>query len=568
MMLRRVAIAATAITLSAVLVFAAYQAQEPSATEMARMIPAGALLAIESPDFHSLLADWSRSAQKQAWLKSDDYAVFSRSRLFGRLAQAQTEFASAAGVPSNMQLLDQVAGKQSAFAWYDIGKLEFLYITRLPSSNFEQSALWQARGKFEQRQAGKAEFYVRTDPESKRTLAFAAAGDWVMLGTREDLVADALALVNGAQSQSLEDEGWYADSVKAAKTPGDLRMVLNLEKIVPSPYFRSYWVQQNVTEMKQYRAAISDLYRTAATYREERILLRREQASAAGTASDVAGLAAAVPANAGFYKAWAAPDAGLVTAVLRDKLLDPRPAMAVVSKYAPSVPVTDQNAGDASDFDTRIDQAPAVAPGDAWAALRATMAAAQVQGLLEVESSYAQPGDVFSGIHSAVVLSAAQGWDAKQMQTLITDGLNAQASTSRLGAGWVEKGDALQLDGLLPLSFMVRGKTLILANDAALLQALAAKLREKPMAGDGEVYASGFNHEQENPAYLRTSTVIDRANVRGGQDDAADGGEGRQPAFFSGNIASLSRTFSGVKAESVVERDAGKNVTQTVVYQW
>src|SRR6185437_6697874 len=147
-----------------------------------------------------------------------------------------------------------IAGKQSALGWYDIGKLEFLYITRLPSSSFEQSALWQARGKFEQRQSGGATFYVRTDPESKRTVAFAATGGWVILGTREDLVASALALVDGSHEQTLATEPWYLDLVHAARAPGELRMALNLEKIVPSPYFRSYWIQQNITAMKQYRA--------------------------------------------------------------------------------------------------------------------------------------------------------------------------------------------------------------------------------------------------------------------------------------------------------------------------
>ncbi|MGB0123758.1 MAG: hypothetical protein WA419_22565 [Silvibacterium sp.] len=568
MMLRRFLITAAAIALSAAGVFAAYQVNEAHAPELAAMMPSGALLYIESPDFHSLLADWSQSSEKQAWLEGDDYAVFSRSRLFGRLAQAQTEFADAAGVPSNMQLLDQIAGKQSAFAWYDIGKLEFLYITHLPSSSFEQSTLWQSRGKFEQRQSGKANFYVRTDPESKRTVAFAVAGDWVILGTREDLVAGTLALLSGSQSETLHDEAWYADSIKAAKTPGDLRMVLNLEKIVPSPYFRSYWIQQNITEMKQYRAAISDLYRTSAAYREERVLLRREQASGAAAVSDVSALAAAVPASAGFYKAWAAPDAAQATAIVRDKLLDPRPAVATDSQYAPSATVMEQNAGNAADFETRIDQAPVVARENVWAQLRPAIEASQVKGLLEVDTSYSQRDGAFSGVHSAVVLSALHGWDAKQIRKLIADGLNAQTSASHFGVGWVEKGDFLQLDGLLPLYLAVQGNTLILANDADLLEALGAKLREKPVADQGEMYISKFNHAQESPAFLRTSTLIDRANMRGRQDGAAEYDVGQRPAFFSGNIASLSRMFSGVASGSIIERDAGINVVQTVIYQW
>ena len=48
---------------------------------------------------------------------------------------------------------------------------------------------------------------------------------------------------------------------------------LNLEKIVPSPYFRTYWVQQNITDLAQYSAAVSDLFRSNQQYREERVLI-------------------------------------------------------------------------------------------------------------------------------------------------------------------------------------------------------------------------------------------------------------------------------------------------------
>lgn len=566
MTLRRVLVVMAAIALSAAGVFAAYQMNQPQAPALAEMMPEGALLYLECPDFHSLLADWEGSAEKREWLGSDDYVVFSRSRLFGRLAQAQAEFATAAGFPSNMRVIDQIAGKQSALGWYDIGKLEFLYITRLPSSSFEQSALWQARGKFEQRQSGGATFYVRTDPESKRTVAFAAKGDWVILGTREDLVASALALVDGSHDQTLATEPWYLDLVHAAKEPGELRMALNLEKIVPSPYFRSYWIQQNITAMKQYRAAISDLYREGKTYREERVLLRRADAEGTAGASDVAALAAAIPPDAGFYKAWAAPTASKAAALLREKLLDPRPAAVAENQYAPVVAPVGENAGRASDLDDRIDQAPAPAAGDAWARLGPALASAQVSCALEVESAYSQDGGVFSGVRSAVVLSAVHGWNADAMRKVIADGVNAQASASHLGAGWVREGDFWKLDGLLPLYFVVRGNALAMANDAGLLREIAAKLGNGSVADTSETYAAGLNHAQEAAAFAHTSALIDRANMRGAQDGGTAAGQ--PPAFLSGNVASLSRMFSGVASESIVERNTGKNVTQTVTYQW
>src|SRR5271157_4756453 len=98
-------------------------------------MPAGSLLFIESMDFATLVHDWENSKEKQKWLASDNYQAFSRSRLFLRLEEAQRQFAVAAGAPPDMALLDSVAGGQSVLALNDIGNLEFLYITRMPSAH-------------------------------------------------------------------------------------------------------------------------------------------------------------------------------------------------------------------------------------------------------------------------------------------------------------------------------------------------------------------------------------------------------------------------------------------------
>jgi hypothetical protein len=86
-----------------VCVFAAaagvYQAVRSSAAapqSMAAMLPQGALLTIESPDFGTLLREWNASSEQRAWLASDNYSVFSRSHLFGRLDDARREFEAAA----------------------------------------------------------------------------------------------------------------------------------------------------------------------------------------------------------------------------------------------------------------------------------------------------------------------------------------------------------------------------------------------------------------------------------------------------------------------------------------
>ena len=185
--------------------WAAYQVAvpRPPEPELSHFVPSGALLYLQAKDFSSLLADWDRSQEKENWIKSKNNDVFSQSRLLLRLKDADNEFSSAAGVPANTELLRQVAGKQTVLALYDIGKLQFLYITRLPAADFTQSSLWQTRSKFETRSAGGVDFFYRKDPDSEREVAFAIAGDYLLLATREDLMAGALELLAGNKNQAV-----------------------------------------------------------------------------------------------------------------------------------------------------------------------------------------------------------------------------------------------------------------------------------------------------------------------------------------------------------------------------
>jgi len=150
--------------------WAAYQAAAPVLPPLSRYVPSGALLYLEAKNFSSVLADWDSSSEKKEWLHSSDYEVFSRSRLFLRLKDAGDKFTAAAGLPPDMNILHQVAGTQSALALFDIGKLQFLYITRLPSANGMQSALWQTRSKFETRNAGELNFSTVMILNRKRKL--------------------------------------------------------------------------------------------------------------------------------------------------------------------------------------------------------------------------------------------------------------------------------------------------------------------------------------------------------------------------------------------------------------
>ena len=491
--------------------WAGYQSSAAPEAPLSQYVPAGAVLYLQAKDFSSLLADWNSSTQKQAWLMSSNYEVFSRSRLLLRLRDAGKQFATAAGLPPDMKFLTQVAGSQSALALYDIGKLQFLYITRLPSANSMQGQLWQTRSKFESRTAGGVTFYLRRDPESDREVAFAVAGNYLLLATREDLMAGALQLIAGSTNNkdgSIEADPWWSQSVAAAGSAGDLRMILNLDKLVPSPYFRSYWVQQNVTEMKQYSAAVSDLFRSGQEYREERVLLKKAagDASSAGVPEDVSDLVRLVPEGAGFYKAEGCPSVESCLAPLERKILAPRAASYPASpeQIAPQAQLTSGETGASSDLETRIDQAPMQhSSGDQGSsALKALLQKYGVRAVLQVQSTGRDRDGVFVKIHSAMALAGSSDWDDAAARAATAEFVRPSLTASQLGVGWKQTNDYGELDGLRGLLLAVRGKYLVIADDPALLQGMLANMNRK-LESKPSVLVAGFDHWRERENFAR-----------------------------------------------------------------
>jgi hypothetical protein len=527
-------------------------------------MPEGAMLYIEARDFSALLKDWNSSAERAQWLKSDDYRVFSNSRLFLRLGQAQDQFAAAAGLPPNMQFLVEAAGKESAAAVYDIGNLEFLYISRLSSGNFVQSKLWQSRSKFQPRTAAGRQFYARKDEESGRVVAFAVADDYLVLGTREDLVAGALELMSGSKGRNLHQEGWYAQALAVdSKTPGDLRMVMNLEKLAVTPHFRTYWIQRNVTEMQSYASAISDLYREGAIYREERVIIPKNQADEgvlAQSAQVVSSLLSSVPKDAGFYQAGAV-NARQSLAMLRQKILSPEFGAAATENLAPQAPLTSGTSGLASDLETRIDVEPAsqaAGAGPAGALLQ-ELEKAKPQAALTVQSTRKNNDGVLLNIPTVVAIASAEDWDAAALQRASQQMIAPAMTASTLGLQWrevKENGGYYELDGLNPVQMAVRGKVVYFANDSALLSTVL-QTKTQPLSQPA-TYASGFSHARERENFYKLTALLDQSARE----------TNTEPQFFSQNIAGFSRTLSKLESEEVLTRQTKDKIQQTVTYRW
>src|SRR3954468_19689614 len=522
-MKRKLIIAAVCATLVLAATAAVFlQVAGPSVANsrsLAQIFPANPLLYVEAKDFGSLLKDWNTSPEKQTWLKSDNYQVFSRSKLFLRLKHDQGEFAKAAGFPPDMAMLDQVAGSESGFAVYDIGKLEFLYVTRMPEAHAAESILWQKRGDYQPRKVGESSYYVRVEPESQRTVVFAVSGDYLLLSTREDLLAGALTLLSGKGTNALSGEGWYTKAVSAAAKTGDLRMVLNLDAIVATPQFNSYWIQENVAEIKsRYSAAVCDLFRTPAEYREERVLLLKDS-SHTDSSSDPSLEAAVgealrlVPADSGFYESWAKPSPDELVQAISTEILSPHFGPRPVSKLAPNVSISEGSVGSESDLEVRIDEPQAAAPVSKQEnPIKTLLTAADASALLKMKDTQPTSDGVFVQTRSAVAVIAKNPWDGDAVRALLQKSIETMTS-SRLGTTWAaHKSGAVtyyQLDGLSSLSLFSDKNLLLISNSPEMLQSLLPGVSKQ--ADKGAWYASRLEHKRESANFLKMMRSIEGA---------------------------------------------------------
>ena len=533
-----------------------------TAPKLAALTPSGALLYLEAQDFGRLLRDWDASKTKADWLASANYSVFSRSNLFNKLQEVYGQYGEAAGFGPDLKSVIEIAGTDSALTLYGIRDVEFLYISRMAEAEIVKSQLWAVRDKFEQRQAGGVSFYLRTDPASKRTVAFAFTKGYLLLATRDDLVAQALELAAGGRNPSIASDRWYQDAVAAASNPGELRLVMNLEVLVKSVYFRSYWVQRNASTIRQYRAGVADVKRSATTIKETRVFLRAPESteptrSNSPTISSLLGL---VPPEAGLYKTSAIGESSEPAALIVQKLIGAQPQRSRNWRYAPVAVLPDNRAGSEADLETRIDEQPLPADAgisDSAAAVRALLDKASAKALLLVQSSSPALG-TFVQTPSVIVLAGADDWELSSIRSSLRAAAGKLWTTSQLGAGWVGgtsgRHSIERLDGLGTLMFANRGRLLFLSNDARLLAAVLDRVGTTPPAG-AVTYAAGFRHLLERANYERMMAALDFTS------------SGSAPTFFSGNIASLSRVFSRVTEIRVTEEERGATMVQTVLYQ-
>lgn len=531
---------------------------------LAELLPAGALLLLESPDFGDLVTRWHGSPEKTSWLESANYQAFSRSKLFFQLNEAQAEFSAVAGLPTDVSLLDSIAGGESALAIYDIGELGFVYLTRLESARTFETLLWQRRANFESRSAAGVTYFARDDSESGRSVAFAVIDDLLIVGTSADLVARTIRLTTGETIARLSSEQWYSAAAPASngQSPA-LRMRYNLTALIRTPHFRSYWIHQNATALRSYSAGSSELYFTPDGLREERAFVKTSPTAAPQTAPpDLGRVLAAVPSDSDYFRLRGPVASQEVAQLFGRKLFQPKIESAARQDSAPTAYASGNSVGSESQLETRIDIAPARGSdqGLDLSRLAELPQTAGVGAVAEISQARLSRGGVLVRMENALVLTAQSDWDVASIRTAFSDILLARFGAAAPEDDWTQRGNTFALDGLAPLFVETRGNLLVVSNADALHTAIVRSLDvEAPSLLATEIL--GFRHGIARVGYETLMRHLDFINNGYGDDPQ------RAPYFFSENVLSLGQALARVEEVRVTRHHETGILRETVEYE-
>jgi len=317
-------------------------------------------------------------------------------------------------------------------------------------------------------------------------------------------------------------------------------------------------VQGNVPELRQFSSGLADLERARDEVRERRVLLRATaEESPQGDESATGQLLAAIPDDAGLYRAWLHPSGLQAAQWIEEKLFPASSAAAPPSKSAPAV-VETQDAGSEIDLESRIDERPIAENRDAFKTLRDQLVAAKIDAMLDVSSTRVDADQVFVQPHSAVALLANGAWNAEAIRTALAAAAEGVWSNSTTATWRSAAGGVRELEGLGKLAIASDGKWLVIGDSVEMVNAVFSRRSRPALAG--AAYAAGWRHARELPNFERMTRLIDFPQM----PDPQAGGE---PPFFSGNLASLGRTLKRIDSATIVMHDAGAMLRESVVYK-
>ena len=318
----------------AVIVFARTTREPKGPYGLANDLPRGAFVYAQFSNLPALIQQWDRSPLKERYVSSTNYRQLQNRHLMLKLISRWEEFNNALGFQLDVATVSDATETQAAFAVYDIGQLDLVFIAPLSEEKIALTQFFQNKDQFEEDESPDGTVYYRQAVEAdhgrqKQVLAFAALNGRFILASNENLLLRTIANINRRSSKdALADDPAFTSLTQKVK-PHFVTVWVDQAKLNQDYYFKHYWLMQNVDQLKGIRAGMFDL-----ELQEGRWIERREFLSTGKDRSvnspipdgELQRLYSMVPQEASFVRVRTlSRDPALPAAILRDTLFDSPP---------------------------------------------------------------------------------------------------------------------------------------------------------------------------------------------------------------------------------------------------
>src|SRR5262245_51738648 len=251
--------------------------------EMANDFPRGALVYAQFNDLPALLKQWDESSLKDRYLNGTSFQQLKTRHLALKLVSRWEEVNEATGFPIDTRVLGSLADNRAAIALYDIGRLNLVMISPLSEEKFTATMFFRGKDEFDERASPDGTIYYLRDVEAdkgrqKQVIGFSNVKGRFLLATDEQLLLRTIANLKGQSGKDrLFDEPSFRDLSRMV-TPHAVTVWVDQAKLNEDWYFRHYWIQRNLAELKGLRAAIFDLEFLDKKWVERREFMRTDHA--------------------------------------------------------------------------------------------------------------------------------------------------------------------------------------------------------------------------------------------------------------------------------------------------
>jgi hypothetical protein len=585
--------------------------------KLAAVMPRGAMLYLQANDLGALMKMWLASRVRAQFYDSDSFGAFQKSRVYLKLQDRKKDFETALGFGLDETRLAELAGRASAVAIYDIGKIELVFVTEVARPRAFASALFKQAPKFQERSADGLSYYVRdvtTDGgRLNQQFCFAYLEGKLIVTTTEGLMIRALGNVKNSGADSLIGDVVALAEMASGFAAHDVTMWLDQARLNRNRYFDNYWIHNNASgELAAIESGLIDLRIAGDGLTEQRWFKMGTggQGLGAGTleAGQLGALMKFTPADAQFVGVHGGASADLISSAVEKALFGRLPPQTWAPPEMP-----DQRRKDTKDdekssaerygsldarFDTDVDdeQAPKRVRGvggqgagkrsapeqqsSSFAhSIGALLSGASTGNYVELARSKTEAGKPFVSFERAIIahLKSEAVVNREALERAIIDELRARFVISGADArlAWQDQGSIrFVAQSLLEqgAAYSMSGSYLVLASSKEFANDIlkAANAQQAPLAfADATVdFYALIRVASAKPVFDTLMSKLDgtekKAKPKRRKDDEE---EEREVKFFSENLSSLIAA-SAVSEVRLSRRSDGGIVSERIVYGW